>query len=606
MNSQDNFQVVNFLFPGCACHLMHLASSKAAKCLSNKVDDCIVDIFYYMAKSSKRKQEYKEYLKLCDLPLLKILKHVSTRWLSLGPCIERLTLQYDALKLYFQAEVSKLKKKPKQNKSTSSSKPVKRKAEADSMPKSKKAKLAGNTGVKVKSRSNSKHSESSRNTGVKVNSTSNSKHSDSSRNTGVKVNSTSNSKHSDSSRNTHDTGVKVNSSSNSKHSDSSRSNDKSKASVSSTKRHESGSVSDNAQRKESGSTSKQKTFDLNKFLFKQSELEKKEKSRKCDGTKGKATNGSTCSSKDQSSDSEEMTKNQKKLSRLEDPNTLLYCYFLSKTIPIFEKANAFLQKEEPCIHLLHRMLCEQFSDLTVRFVKPEVIARNDNIFDIDFSDRENQKCDNDIFIGNSARDYLKEKRSVCNEKQFFEDVRKYYSTACKYMLDMFPFGEEILMSAEFLDISQRSSTTFSQLEYFVDRFGVLSADERDKLEEEFQYFQIDKLTGEVLEAKRVDNAWGLIGKMRSPVTGNLKYGTLFKVAKYALVMYHSNADCERIFSIVKKTTTEFRSSLSTGTLDALLKRKMYMAATHSCCYRCTHTPELLKKCKSATSDSLKL
>ena len=40
-------------FIGCPCLLMHIAAQKGAKALKCKFDDLIVDIFYYIEKSSK-------------------------------------------------------------------------------------------------------------------------------------------------------------------------------------------------------------------------------------------------------------------------------------------------------------------------------------------------------------------------------------------------------------------------------------------------------------------------------------------------------------------------------------------------------------------------
>lgn len=36
---------------GCCCHLIYLASEKAAASLSVKVDEAVIDIFYYLKKS---------------------------------------------------------------------------------------------------------------------------------------------------------------------------------------------------------------------------------------------------------------------------------------------------------------------------------------------------------------------------------------------------------------------------------------------------------------------------------------------------------------------------------------------------------------------------
>ena len=37
---------------------MYLAANQASKCLSVKLEDLLMDVFYYMEKSGKRKQQF--------------------------------------------------------------------------------------------------------------------------------------------------------------------------------------------------------------------------------------------------------------------------------------------------------------------------------------------------------------------------------------------------------------------------------------------------------------------------------------------------------------------------------------------------------------------
>jgi len=89
---------------GCACHLMHLAAIKAADALKIKVDELLIDIYYYLDKSSKRHQQLKHFQALCDVETHKILKHVSVRWLSIGMCLSRLLEQWAPLSAIFKSE----------------------------------------------------------------------------------------------------------------------------------------------------------------------------------------------------------------------------------------------------------------------------------------------------------------------------------------------------------------------------------------------------------------------------------------------------------------------------------------------------------------------
>ena len=89
---------------GCPCHLVHIAAQKAAEKLPIKFEDLLIDIYYYLDESSKRNLELKNCQLLCEIKAHKILKHVATRWLSLGKCLDRLFEQWDALNIFFKQE----------------------------------------------------------------------------------------------------------------------------------------------------------------------------------------------------------------------------------------------------------------------------------------------------------------------------------------------------------------------------------------------------------------------------------------------------------------------------------------------------------------------
>jgi len=83
---------------------MHLAAEKTASSLSMEVDEFLIDMYYYLDKSSSRKQHFEQFQKLHDTDMHKILKHVSVRWLSIGICLTWLLEQWPALKDFFATE----------------------------------------------------------------------------------------------------------------------------------------------------------------------------------------------------------------------------------------------------------------------------------------------------------------------------------------------------------------------------------------------------------------------------------------------------------------------------------------------------------------------
>ena len=93
---------------GCPCHFVHNAAHKASKMLEGAtgfdVEELAVDVYYYFDRSTKRKGELQEYACFCDVAYHKVLKYVSTRWLSLQTSIERILRQYVVLHSYFLSQ----------------------------------------------------------------------------------------------------------------------------------------------------------------------------------------------------------------------------------------------------------------------------------------------------------------------------------------------------------------------------------------------------------------------------------------------------------------------------------------------------------------------
>ncbi|KAK7504777.1 hypothetical protein BaRGS_00003805 [Batillaria attramentaria] len=94
----------NVYLSGCVCHLIHIAAEKGASCLPLDVGRLLIDVYYFLERSSKRLATFKCMQVLHNLKETKILKHVSTRWLSIGNCLPRLISNWDALKDFFKSE----------------------------------------------------------------------------------------------------------------------------------------------------------------------------------------------------------------------------------------------------------------------------------------------------------------------------------------------------------------------------------------------------------------------------------------------------------------------------------------------------------------------
>ena len=152
-------------------------------------------------------------------------------------------------------------------------------------------------------------------------------------------------------------------------------------------------------------------------------------------------------------------------------------------------------------------------------------------------------------------------------------------------------------------------TSVHDLVQLANRFTSFSPDELDSLNLEFLDYRaspLDQLpTYEVDRAGGIDHFWAAMAKVTSVMNLEVfRFGTLSSLAQVLLVLPHSNADPERLFSMVRKIETEERRQLDSSTVCDLLSVKIN---NDKPCYLNSHliNNSMLQKAKKATMESLK-
>lgn len=96
---------------------------------------------------------------------------------------------------------------------------------------------------------------------------------------------------------------------------------------------------------------------------------------------------------------------------------------------------------------------------------------------------------------------------------------------------------------------------------------------------------------------RMDVIWHYLSTLKSG-DGRLRFTRLSKVAMLILTIPHSNAEEERVFSMVRKNKTPFRSSLGLDkTLPGLLTVKL---ATQEPCHKFEPDPSVVTRAGKVT------
>ncbi|XP_076331547.1 uncharacterized protein LOC143236827 [Tachypleus tridentatus] len=282
----------------------------------------------------------------------------------------------------------------------------------------------------------------------------------------------------------------------------------------------------------------------------------------------------------------------------------LFCLFLQSAIPLFEQANLMLQREEPCIHIMHRTLITQVKNILVRYIKPEYLLGN--ITELDYNNETLHKSDEAVSIGNAAKEYIVKYEKDLDLISFYTSVKKYYIAATNYMMKHFSLNDELVIHAEVADPKLKVSKDFSSLCFFTDRYPVLVNTHEhntiDKLEGQYLNYQIDTFSETVLQLN-VDKFWVQLSTVKDG-NGNQKYDILCRVMLGILTIFHSNADSERIFSLVTKNKSKFRPNLSISVLSSITTHKMCMQSNGQCYYNSQPSRDILMKAKAATAAKL--
>ena len=286
---------------------------------------------------------------------------------------------------------------------------------------------------------------------------------------------------------------------------------------------------------------------------------------------------------------------------MKSPTNHLYCLFLSYALESFCEVNVRLQAATPKIHCLRNILLSFLRKVLVMFVKPSAFIGRE-IHEVDYKSAYNHKDDVDLLIGKNAKSFIanRDENYLRPERiaEFYSVVKKFYSDAASYVIEKLPFNDEVIRKASVADIDKRVNAKFSDLEYFLNRFNCLMPKgcDKDTVELEFAMYQ----TSDFVVGEAIDKTWADIGKIKHDGAQDYIFKNLSHVMLGILCIPHSNAQCERVFSCVRKNKTFQRALLGSQTLSSLMVCKSRPGE----CYSRSYTTDELKALRSGYKASL--
>uniref|UniRef100_H3B7B9 HAT C-terminal dimerisation domain-containing protein n=1 Tax=Latimeria chalumnae TaxID=7897 RepID=H3B7B9_LATCH len=267
-------------------------------------------------------------------------------------------------------------------------------------------------------------------------------------------------------------------------------------------------------------------------------------------------------------DSQADKKSDLRLTRLKyfhNPMTEV-CLFFQSVLPIVSNANLVLQKESPQLHHMVGIL-ECFVQLLGRFMCPDGFA---NVPLTEIDPMHYHLSDNKIMIGFSTRRLIQSSNILpVEEKTVISAAKEFMVAAFRYSRGHLPLTDAVANHANF--------------ETFHDRVG----EHMDSLYDEFVHYQ--QLSDAALPSMPVQI---------KVADGTLCFLHFFEVANFVLVLPHSSASEECVFSIIQKNCTDFRPNLIGQALPSILTCSI-SHLYHIPCQKFKPSNDLLCKVKAA-------
>lgn len=182
--------------------------------------------------------------------------------------------------------------------------------------------------------------------------------------------------------------------------------------------------------------------------------------------------------------------------------------------------------------------------------------------------------------------------STNDVKQFWENCKMFWIAGAEYAIKQLPFNNKLLASVSWmLPLKQDLELENQVLGVATELPQVITLEQKSALREEFMDYCTYQLPSPITSITDIAAYWYQIGKL-TDVSGDIRSPLLCKLAKAILVLVipHSNADVERMFSQTGLNKTKLRNSLGTKTLTALLR--LQMNAQEPCNGNCKKTHNL--------------
>lgn len=274
------------------------------------------------------------------------------------------------------------------------------------------------------------------------------------------------------------------------------------------------------------------------------------------------------------------TKCENLLARLQDPEFMLYLFFLHSYLPLLSQINVYCQRKNGLIFESYSKIQTIITTLIEPLVLDSTLA-----FDELFADSNLKVVDPDTygyegelrFMGKEFNDYWKEIQdngdlSILQQKTVLMSCQAYILEIARSLHVRFPERSFIVSTCNFLSPPRRKHQIVN-IQALIERFDNHYFD-HDAIERGYHSYRNDDLLDFLYEDKYSANTNGdsdnIVGFWCELYCNFPEYKELSKLAILIMTITPDTCECERGFSTMNFVKNELRTAMTTETLNACM------------------------------------
>ncbi|KYN14529.1 hypothetical protein ALC57_13270 [Trachymyrmex cornetzi] len=261
------------------------------------------------------------------------------------------------------------------------------------------------------------------------------------------------------------------------------------------------------------------------------------------------------------------------LSGLSNNAFKIYFLFLSYVLEIITKINLEFQSESPQLPYLLERVTHLYKIILRSFIKKHILITK-NLTDLSVENPDNYLPLDEMYFGAKVDAFLK-RPEIIIEKRDLHDFKlralSFYIELCKQIKMRFNFNNPHLMFATNFTVQNALSGNIMSIAEFVILYPSLDIDvELVNIEWQNLYH---KFPYNVYQSYNLMQFWNMVDKSINLSDRKPMFENLMALVKYVLILPHSSAAAERIFSQLNLVKNKLRNKLNILTIASALTIK---------------------------------